>query len=93
MSEEKLKPCPFCGKEPYVGKTGYAGCVNGDTYMDDKRIYDTCPITGEAMTKEQWNSRPIEDALRKRVEELEAENKKLKKENDELEAEATSNFI
>lgn len=92
MSEE-LKPCPFCGKDPYVGKTEHVGCANGDTYMAGKRLYNTCPIAGDAMTKEQWNTRPIEDALRKRVQELEAENKKLKKENDELDTYAQEKFI
>lgn len=97
MSEETLKPCPFCGEVPSLELKHelslYNGCI-------------TCPQCGVSIerffeTKREcvedlfaiWNTRPIEDALRKRVQELEAENKKLKKENDELEAEAQANFI
>ena len=58
MSE--LKACPFCGEPPVVGLNGYP----------------RCPIPGigthaGGMTVEEWQTRPLEDALQKRVEELE----------------------
>ena len=58
MSE--LKACPFCGEPPVVGLNGYP----------------RCPIPGigthaGGMTVEEWQTRPIEDALQQRVEELE----------------------
>jgi len=58
MSE--LRPCPFCGKQPTVGLNGYP----------------RCPIPGigthaGGMTVDEWNTRPLEDALQKRVGELE----------------------
>lgn len=75
MSEE-LKPCPFCREVPSLELKHelslYKGCI-------------TCPKCGVSIemffeTKREcvedilaiWNSRPIEDALRARVEELEA---------------------
>ena len=55
-----LKACPFCGEPPVVGLNGYP----------------RCPIPGigthaGGMTVEEWQTRPLEDALQKRVEELE----------------------
>lgn len=49
---EELQPCPLCGAEPYL----YEGLVH-------------CPITRCALhnykfSPEDWNTRPIEDALR-----------------------------
>lgn len=66
MSEE-LKPCPFCGSEVtirYVRGFGmdtgnWIGCNNcGHSYMwaDESGI-------------EIWNTRPLEDSLRKQLEE------------------------
>jgi len=64
MSE--LKPCPFCGKMPKVEP-------NGDCYCD----YYICPMAPDSYMPKDWNTRPIEDALRARIAELEAEHEKV----------------
>ena len=64
MSE--LKPCPFCNM-PAASITSkidgkeYYSCLNVD-----------CP-NGSWFTADEWNTRPIEDALTARIAELEAE--------------------
>ncbi len=63
MSENVLKPCPFCGEQPdYDGV--FVNCLTTGcfTSMEDDLI-------------ENWNRRPIEDALRQRIAELEAAQK------------------
>lgn len=55
--KEELKPCPFCNLYPteipeYGGGMKYS-CPNDD-----------CSTRHGAYTFEEWNSRPIEDALR-----------------------------
>jgi len=65
MSE--LKPCPFCGM-PVDRYQRLAKCCNDKCLMnywveDDTLFY----------LDEQWNTRPIEDALNARIAELEAE--------------------
>ena len=59
MSDE-LRPCPFCGGAAVNSHWGliYCGQVN------------KCG-TGTAVSARGWNSRPIEDALRARIRELE----------------------
>ena len=56
---EKLKPCPFCGKMPEVEP-------NGDCYCD----YYICPMAPDSYMPKDWNTRPIEDELNKRIAEL-----------------------
>jgi hypothetical protein len=65
MSEE-LRPCPFCGAMP-MGQ-------------DDRYMCSTlgCVMQEDTISAENWNTRPIEDALNKRIAELEAENDMLK---------------
>lgn len=60
MSE--LKPCPFCGKKPNPNWTdeSYIECTNRK-----------CSVYGYGMSTGDWNTRPIEDALNKRIAELE----------------------
>ena len=64
MSEE-LRPCPFCNIPP-ASKTSkidgkeYYSCFNAD-----------CPNVSW-FTADEWNTRPIEDALNARIAELEA---------------------
>ena len=70
MSE--LKPCPFCGNEPHIDANYHLfSCQNKDCIAD--------AINYEAIMGffEQWNICPIEDALNKRIAELEAENERL----------------
>ena len=67
MSE--MKPCPFCGNEPTVtnefdDEVLFYGC----TKDIDCPLYDA-PF----VNLENWNNRPIEDALTARIAELEAE--------------------
>ena len=58
MSEE-LRPCPFCGAMP-MGE-------------DDRYMCSTlgCVMQEDTISAKDWNTRPIEDALRARIAELE----------------------
>ena len=55
---EKLKQCPFCGGEAEL------------CYSEVDTFCRKCNVMQET---ELWNTRPIEDALRLRIAELEAE--------------------
>ena len=57
MDSEVLKACPFCGKRAAVIAT---------RPVNKKWIeYPLCEYCGaECETVEQWNTRPLEDALR-----------------------------
>lgn len=72
MSEE-LKACPFCG-----------GFIYSEEYPDSIDLHCTsknCVLTGKMLwvkNIEKWNTRPLEDALRSRGEELERELEELK---------------
>ncbi|NLI08142.1 MAG: hypothetical protein GX457_13780 [Thermotogaceae bacterium] len=68
MSE--LKPCPFCGRKPYESG-GYVSC-HTEECLANADYHE--PAIGSI---EDWNTRPIEDALNKRIAELEAENERL----------------
>jgi hypothetical protein len=59
---EKLKQCPFCGGEAEL------------CYSEVDTFCRKCNVMQET---ELWNTRPIEDALRLRIAELEAENERL----------------
>ena len=63
MSE--LKPCPFCGVMP-MGQ-------------DDRYMCSTlgCVMQEDTISAKAWNTRPIEDDLRKRIAELEAESERV----------------
>jgi len=71
MSE--LKPCPFCGSEP----------TSSDEFDDEVLFYGCtkdidCPLyDAPFVNMATWNTRPIEDALNKRIAELEAEIERL----------------
>lgn len=72
---EKLKPCPFCGRPESEGKDG---CIcRSDTLTKMRRM--------------DWNTRPIEDALKSELEAVKVAadsvgrlNKVLKSENERL---------
>ena len=61
--EHKVKTCPWCGHE------AKAKVVDGETLYNCLNI--DCP-TGHWTPLKVWNNRPIEDALNKRIAELEA---------------------
>jgi len=60
----EVKPCPFCGKT----ETAIDGVV--------RHTNGNCPAWG-IYSVELWNTRSIEDALNKRITELETENSRL----------------
>lgn len=68
---EQIKLCPFCGKT----ETAIAGVV--------RHTNGNCPAWG-IYSVELWNSRSIEDALNKRISELEHENSRLREVEKEL---------
>lgn len=81
MSKE-LKPCPFCGETRL-------------TIEDNQKVRDVHVLCNDCGAKTsfngirydvagRWNGRPIEDVLQKRIEELEAERDRLKKNHAEL---------
>jgi hypothetical protein len=57
MTEQvELRPCPFCGTPAYTDG-GLAWCPSPECYMEDANM----PIN-------IWNTRPLEDALRRQLE-------------------------
>jgi hypothetical protein len=62
MMSEELRACPFCGSEPEYfdnegeGWKGMCWCTNRKCSARDP------------MTVEEWNTRPIEDTLRAKLE-------------------------
>ena len=92
MSEE-LKPCPFCGgtsdeddyndmsdpentyEDPPVCFMGADGMVVAGCFSCEVRVYGDTKQAAES-----WNTRPIEDALKQRIRELEEANNKLREE-------------
>ena len=73
MTETNLKRCPFCGGEAkcieYYGLYHVVCCDCYTTGRDCPSIETACKA---------WNSRPIENELTGRIEELEAENARLR---------------
>jgi Lar family restriction alleviation protein len=72
MSE--LKPCPFCGTKPHpitadllTRPCFYYECENKTCHAAEKGWHDT-----EQEAIDAWNTRPIEEALRTRITELQA---------------------
>ena len=75
MSKE-LKPCPFCGETSLI--------IEDHENVQD--VHVLCKDCGARISFEgirytvasRWNTRPVEHALQKRIEELEAENRRLR---------------
>jgi Lar family restriction alleviation protein len=74
-----LKPCPFCGKEPNQTSTElgdrpcfYYECDNPKCGATEMGWHNT-----EQEARDAWNNRPIEDALRKEIAKLQADNRSL----------------
>jgi uncharacterized Zn finger protein (UPF0148 family) len=68
-----LKPCPFCGEQVFTPLV--SSLDNG---------YTRCSSCGATMQRRRWQTRPIEEDLRKRIAELEELVDELKTENAEL---------
>lgn len=77
-----LKPCPFCGETR----------LTIEDKQDVRDVHVLCKDCGAKTSFDgirydvtfRWNVRPVEHALQKRIEELEAENKRLRKALDTL---------
>lgn len=65
-----LKPCPFCG----TSNEKHNNIVK--LYDDEYYAYEYCNACG-ARVYANWNTRPIEDALRKEIAQLQADNRSL----------------
>ena len=72
MSELKL--CPFCGTLPQANTWIFRGISETRYFCPNPE----CPHSVRTVTLEEWQTRPIEDALTARIAELEAENTELK---------------
>lgn len=89
MSKE-LKPCPFCGETRL-------------TIEDNQKVRDVHVLCNDCGAKTsfdeirydvagRWNYRPVEDALKRRIKELEAENRRLRKTLEEIEDFANNEY-
>lgn len=65
-----LKPCPFCGATNNKHRRNIT-----ELYDDDNYKFVKCHNCSSISYK--WNSRPIEDALRKEIAQLQADNRSL----------------
>ena len=63
---DELKACPFCGAK--LTKS----VVDRETFYQHPMV-NGCHLRAMLFTKYKWNTRPIEDALRARIAELEEE--------------------
>jgi Lar family restriction alleviation protein len=70
---DKLKPCPFCGSEvsQQINDAWYADYIRCKECGAEMKVN-----TGESVDV-YWNTRPLEDALQKRIEELTHKNEVL----------------
>ena len=65
---DELKACPFCGAK--LTKS----VVDRETFYQHPMV-NGCHLRAMLFTKYKWNTRPIEDALRLRIAELEESDK------------------
>ena len=72
----ETKPCPFCGGE-----------VNEIKPEDRGYLTICCGLVGSMISVSEWNTRPIEDTLQKRIAELKSNNRALEKNKHCLEME------
>ena len=63
----KLRPCPFCGSNAQVNTWTTHGITESRCFCSNS----DCPNSVRTVALEQWNTRPIEDALNKRIAEME----------------------
>jgi hypothetical protein len=76
MEEIKIKPCPFCNEEFTVEETESGGFIA-------RHENETCPMLTDGQNGyvyndpdqliKEYNTRPVEDALRARISKLEQE--------------------
>ena len=65
-----LKPCPFCGEMPKVNTWTMHGITESRCFCDNEK----CPVyLSKTIAIDDWNIRPIEDALRAELEKHTAE--------------------
>jgi len=67
MSEElKLLPCPFCGGTPELIDEGYkvVQCTKCGVASKAVLVLNDTHGVGNKKAKKEWNTRPIEDAIR-----------------------------
>ena len=64
-----LKPCPFCGKSHpiYMSSPITDYSIAGTPIYGKSNSYISLQEHGDKISVENWNTRPIEDALQKRV--------------------------
>jgi hypothetical protein len=67
MNENELAPCPFCG-----GKAKVESCEDGPVAWCENPSCGTVVVCAY-----QWNTRPVEDALRAELEQARASNAEL----------------
>jgi hypothetical protein len=61
MDDVALRPCPLCGSTPWPGTSSSWGTATAACSGQD------CALVGVAVAADEWNARPIEDALRAEV--------------------------
>ena len=71
--KDVLQPCPFCGGDAQVNTWTMHGITESRCFCPNS----DCPNSVRTVALEQWNTRPIEDALNKRIAELEAESERF----------------
>jgi Lar family restriction alleviation protein len=69
MEEPQIRACPFCG-ETMVAKQSISANFGFYRYMNCNNCAAHGPITDDRNHVELWNTRPVEDALTKKNEEL-----------------------
>ncbi len=62
-----MKACPFCGHKAETTELRFYEQIKSCLFCPNPN----CIMYNRAMTFEEWQSRPIEDALNKRIAELE----------------------
>jgi len=79
MSEEELKPCPFCGSTNIRKNFG----IFPELFCSECEATIYAYDNYEDLDK-SWNTRPLEDALQARIAELEEQLLKVSKEYAEM---------
>ena len=64
--KDVLQPCPFCGGDAQVNTWTMHGITESRCFCPNS----DCPNSVRTVALEQWNTRPIEDALTARIAEL-----------------------